>query len=76
MARYSVNNYTVENLLYGLGDPVNTVIALSPACGGGDCGFVGFVCRDTSGKEGREFLFPEELTCLQQVRWLQTTGCR
>lgn len=24
MARYSVNNYTVENLLSGLGDPANT----------------------------------------------------
>ena len=35
MARYSVNNYTVENLLSSLGDPVNTVIAISPASGGG-----------------------------------------
>ena len=37
MARYSVNNYTVENLLSGFGNLVNTVIAISPAAGGGYC---------------------------------------
>ena len=37
MARYSVNNYTVENLLSSLGDPVNTDKPISPAAGGGYC---------------------------------------